>query len=182
MLTPTNTVLLVVDIQERLTPSIHNHESVIAHTATAISVCNLLDIPIITLQQYTKGLGATVPALQSALGEFTPIEKITFSAYQNEEFVTTLTKHDRKNVILTGIEAHICVQLTALELLQAGYNVYVAADCIGSRKDTNRIYAENRMQQAGAVITPLESILLELLVSADHPSRKDITKLIISLG
>ena len=181
MLTPENTVLTVVDIQTRLTPTIHNHEALVSYTAACITGCKLLDIPIILLQQYTKGLGETVPALQEALGELDPIEKITFSAYQNEEFVKKIAQSGRKNIIIAGIEAHICVQLTVQELLQAGYNVYVAADCIGSRNNTDRLYAEGRMAQAGAVITTMESILFELLARADHPMRKEITKLIIAL-
>jgi len=178
MLSTDNTVLLVVDIQTRLLPSIHNHEKLAQKTTACITGCKLLGIPIIVLQQYTKGLGETIPALQAALGDFKPIEKITFSAYQTKEFADNLKHHDKKNVIITGIEAHICVQMTALELLTAGYNVYVAADCIGSRKETDQQYAEHRMRQAGAVITTLESILFELLVKADHPMRKEITKLI----
>jgi len=173
--------MLVVDIQERLLPSIHNHETLVQKTAACIAGCKLLDIPIIVLQQYTKGLGETVPALKAALGEFTPVEKITFSAYQTAEFVDKLKHSGKQNVIITGIEAHICVQMTALELIAAGYNVYVAADCIGSRKEADRLYAEERMRQAGAVITTLESILFELLVRADHPARKDITKLVIPI-
>jgi len=181
MLTPENTVLAVIDIQTRLTPTIYNQEALVPKTAACIAGCKLLGIPIVVLQQYTKGLGETVPALQDALGDFEPIDKITFSAYQNEEFVSKLTQSGKKNVIITGIEAHICVQLTVLELLQAGYSVYVAADCIGSRNNTDRLYAENRMAQAGAIITTLESILFELLVRADHPMRKEITKLITAL-
>jgi len=181
MLTPENTAIIVIDVQTRLTPTIYNHEIMVPKTAAFISGGKLLDIPIIVLQQYTKGLGETIPALQEALGEFEPIEKITFSACQSEEFVKKLAKCGRKNVIITGIEAHVCVQLTVLELLQAGYNVYVAADCTGSRNNIDRIYAEGRMAQAGAVITTMESILFELLVRADHPLRKEITKLITAL-
>ena len=180
MLTINNTIMLVVDIQTRLMPSIHNHEALEQKAAACISGCKLLDIPIIVLQQYTKGLGETVPALQAALGDFEPVEKITFSACQTAEFVDKLARQGKKNVIVTGIEAHICVQITVLELLAAGYNVYVAADCIGSRKETDRLYAEQRMRQAGAIITTLESILFELLVRADHPMRKEITKLVTS--
>jgi len=171
--------MLVVDIQTRLLPSIHNHVALEQKTAACITGCKLLDIPIIVLQQYTKGLGETVPALQIALGDFKPVEKITFSACQTVEFVDRLKEHGKKNVIVTGIEAHICVQMTVLELLAAGYNVYVAADCTGSRKEADRLYAEQRMRQAGAIVTTLESILFELLVRADHPMRKEITKLIV---
>ena len=176
-----NTIMLVVDIQTRLLPSIHNYEAVERKTAACIAGCKLLDIPIIVLQQYTKGLGETTPTLQAALGDYKPVEKITFSACQTAEFMDKLRQYSKKNIIVTGIEAHICVQMTVLELLTAGYNVYVAADCIGSRKEADRLYAEHRMRQAGAIITTLESILFELLVRADHPMRKEITKLVTSL-
>jgi len=181
MLKIDDTLLLVIDIQARLMPSIHNHEALERKAAACITGCKLLDIPIIVLQQYTKGLGETMPALQSALGDFEPVEKITFSAYQTPEFVDKLTHCGRKNIIVTGIEAHICVQMTVLELLAAGYNVYVAADAIGSRKEADRLYAEQRMCQAGAVVTTLESILFELLARADHPIRKEITKLVVAV-
>ncbi|MCL2526879.1 MAG: hydrolase [Defluviitaleaceae bacterium] len=182
MLTQENTALAVIDIQERLAPSIHNIETLVRTTAACISGCKLLDIPVIVLQQYTKGLGETVPAIKEAIGEFTPVEKITFSACQSQEFRNMLAETGRKNVIITGIEAHICVQLTVLELLQSGYNVYVLADCIGSRKDPSRVYAEERMRQAGAVVTTMESALFEVLGRADHPMRKEITKLVVGLG
>ena len=182
MLTTDNTILLVVDIQARLLPSIHNYETLERKAAACITGCRLLDIPIIVLQQYTKGLGETVPALQAALGDFEPVEKITFSACQNSEFMDKLAVSGRKNIIVTGIEAHICVQMTVLELLAAGCNVYVAADCTGSRKEADRLYAEQRMRQAGAVITTLESVLFELLVRADHPMRKEVTKLVVAVS
>jgi len=181
MLSTDNTIMLVVDIQERLLPSIHNHETLVRKTAGCISGVRLLDIPIIVLQQYTKGLGETVQPLQTALGDFQPVEKVTFSAFQTVEFVDKLEQYGRKNVIVTGIEAHICVQQTVLELLSAGYNVYVAADCTGSRKEADKLYAEHRMRQAGAAVTTLESILFELLVRADHPMRKEITKIVTSI-
>ena len=181
MLSIENTVLMVIDIQARLLPSIHNNEALERKAAGCITGCKLLDIPIIVLQQYTKGLGETIPALQAALGDFEPVEKITFSACQAVETVEKLEGYNRKNIIVTGIEAHICVQMTVLDLLAAGYNVYVIADCIGSRKETDRLYAEQRMRQAGAVITTLESALFELLVRADHPMRKEITKLVMSM-
>ena len=181
MLSPDNSVMLVVDIQERLLPSIHNNEALVRKTAGCITGIKLLDIPIIVLQQYTKGLGETAKPLQTALGDYQPVEKVTFSACKTVEFVDNLARHGRKNIIVAGIEAHICVQLTVLDLLAAGYNVYVMADCIGSRKEADKHYAEQRMRQAGAVITTLESILFELLVRADHPMRKEITKIVTAL-
>ena len=181
MLSIDNTVLLVIDFQDKLMPAIFNHEVLVKKAAACIAGCKLLNIPILTMQQYTKGLGETVRPLQNALDVFEPIEKITFSCCKNAEFVDKLKRLKRKNIIITGIEAHICVQQTVLDLLEAEYNVYVAADCIGSRNETDRMYAEKRMENAGAVFSTMESFLFELLVKADHPKRKDITNLIVNL-
>ena len=178
MLSIENTLLLVIDFQVRLMPSIHGHEELAKRAETLIKGCRILDIPILTTQQYTKGLGETLPSLVDALGEFEQIEKITFSCYDNPEFVKRLEASGKKNIIVSGVEAHICVQQTVLHLIGNGYNVYVIADCIGSRGETDRFYAEQRMKQAGAVLTTFESVLFELLKSADHPKRKDISNLV----
>ena len=173
-----DTLLLVVDFQVNLMPAIHNHNELEKKTVTFINGCRLLDMPILTMQQYSKGLGDTIPAIKAALGEFQHIEKTTFSCYGDAGFVTKLKETGKTNIIVTGIEAHICVQQTVLDLLDNGYNVYVVADCIGSRNETDRLYAEKRMQQAGAIITTLESVLFELLLRAEHPMRKEISKLV----
>ena len=178
MLTVENALLLVIDFQVRLMPSIHDHEELERKAGAFIRGCRILGVPILTTQQYTKGLGDTLPSVKDALCEFEPIEKVTFSCYDNPGFVSKLEESGRKNVFVTGVEAHICVQQTVLHLLENGYNVYVIADCVGSRSETDRIHAEHRMRQAGAVLTTFESVLFELLKSADHPKRKDISNLV----
>jgi len=178
MLTNENTLLLVIDFQERLMPSIHNNEELAKRAAILVSCIRLLDVPLLVTQQYTKGLGETITELKEALGDFEPAEKITFSCCGNDEFNDTMSRIGKPNIIVAGIEAHICVQQTVLDLLGGGYNVYVVSDCIGSRNDNNRLYAEQRMHTAGAVITTLESVIFELMVRADHPKRKDVTKLL----
>jgi len=178
MLSTENTLLLLIDFQVRLMPAISNHEELAEKTETMIRGCRLLDVPILTTQQYTKGLGDTLPALKDALGEFKEIEKITFSCCGNPEFNAKLKETGRKNIIVTGVEAHICVQQTVLDLLDNGYSVYVIADCIGSRYAKDLACAETRMQQAGAILTTMESVLFEFLVSADHPKRKEISNLV----
>ena len=178
MLLAENALLMVIDFQERLMPSIFNYDQLGSKIETFIKGCHLLDVPIIVTQQYTKGLGETLPYLQDALGEFEQIEKITFSCYETPAFVSKLEESGRKTVIVTGIETHICVQQTVLHLLENGYTVYVVADCTGSRSEVDRIYAEQRMRQAGAVITTSESVLFDFLKRADHPKRKEISNLI----
>ena len=181
MLTPENTAVAVVDIQTRLLPSIRHSAALERKMAAFIAGCRLLELPVIVLQQYTKGLGETVPALQSALGDFSPIEKLTFSACRTEEFVEKVKFYGKPNIIVTGIEAHICVQMTVQDLLAAGHGVYVPADCIGSRKEADMNYAVERMRQMGAAVTTMEAVLFEMLARADHPMRKAITGLITQL-
>jgi nicotinamidase-related amidase len=182
MINTANTALLVIDFQERLMPHIHMHEVLERRAAAMVDGCKLLDIPIITMQQYTKGLGETVAPIKKALdGIFNPMDKVTFSGCKNEAIAEGIKNLGRSNLIVTGVEAHICVQLTVLDLLEAGYSVYVAADCIGSRHPVDYKYAEMRMSNAGAVFSTLEAILFELMVSAEHPKRKEISKLVLGL-
>ena len=181
MLNVDNTVLLLIDFQAKITPAIHNHEALVRRAAAYVKGCQILNVPVIATQQYTKGLGETVQTLKDVIEVYEPIEKETFSCCGDEVFVDKLGVLGRKNVIVTGIEAHICVQQTVLDLLKAEYNVYVAADGVGSRNETDRMYAEKRMREAGAVFSTIESILFELLVRGDHPKRKDITYLILNI-
>ena len=178
MLTAENALVVVIDIQDRMMPSIHAHEELEKRTASLIKGCRILDVPVLVTQQYTKGLGETTLALKEALGEFDPIEKITFSCCGAPEFTDKLKTSERKNIIITGVECHICVQLTVLDLLADGYNVYVVADCVGSRREFDYKYAIKRMRQAGAVFTKMESVLFEFLVRADHPKRKEISNIV----
>ena len=173
-----DSLVLVIDFQARLTPFIYKYEELEKKAEIFIKGCRILDVPVLVMQQYTKGLGDTSPVLKDAFGEFEHIEKITFSSYGNAEFIQKLEASGKKNIVVTGIEAHVCVQQTVLDLLANGYNVYVLADCIGSRSETDKAYAEKRMRQAGAVLTTMESVLFELLIRADHPKRKDISNLV----
>ena len=178
MLTTENTLALVIDFQARLMPIIRRHERLARTAATFVRGCRILGVPVLATQQYTKGLGDTVPELAEALGEQEFVEKITFSCYRNEEFKGKLESAGKKNILVTGIEAHVCVQQTVLDLLDGGYSVYVIADCIGSRFKPDRAYAERRMERAGAVLTTTESALFEMMVGADHPRRKEISSLV----
>jgi len=178
MLTTENTLALVIDFQARLMPLIHRHEELARRAAILIQGCRILGAPILVTQQYTKGLGDTVPELGDAIGEHEFVEKITFSCCRNDEFMRRLGNAGKENIIVTGIESHICVQQTVLELLDSGYGVYVIADCIGSRFESDRMYAERRMEKAGAVLTTSESALFEMMGGADHPRRKEISNLV----
>ena len=178
MLTTENTLTLVIDFQERLMPSIYRHEELARKTSIFIEGCRVLGVPILTTQQYTKGLGQTIPEIKESLGEFEPIEKITFSCCGCEEFNDKLGKSGKMMILVTGVEAHICVQQTVLDLLELGYSVYVIADCISSRFESDQLYAIKRMENAGAIFITVESALFEMMISAAHPKRKDISNLV----
>ncbi len=171
-------IFVAIDFQEKLMPAMAEREELETKVVKLVSGMKALGIPTIVTQQYTKGLGATVPAVAEALGEFTPIDKTTFSCMGNEEFIASLEALDRGTVILAGIEAHICVEQTALALLAEGYEVALVTDCIQSRDPKNKEIAIKRMTQAGVIPTSFESVLYELLGGAKAPEFKAISALV----
>ena len=183
-----NAVLVGIDFQEKLMPAMRNRDEVEASTVKLVKGCRILGVPVIMTQQYTKGLGSTVPSIAAALSEpleeaagsekFQIIEKTSFSAVGEPAFVQALEKLGRKTVIIAGVEAHVCVQQTVIDLLDNGYTVFVANDCISSRNDTDKKYSQRRMNDAGAVGTTFEAILFELLKGAKEPGFKQISALV----
>ena len=173
-----NTLMVAVDLQERIMPSIANNEEIARKTEILMRGCTLLNIPLLVTQQYTKGLGDTLANLKNAIPDFAHIEKMTFSCFRDDGFRKKLEGFSVKNILVAGVEAHICVQQTVLDLLESGYNVFVSVDCIGSRYEKDLRYSEKRMQQAGAVLTTVESVLFGFLDRADHPKRKEISSLV----
>lgn len=171
-------VLAAIDFQTKLMPAMADSEKLEAAAVKLIKGLTALQVPAIVTQQYTKGLGPTVDPIAEALGDYEPIEKITFSAMEEPEFVKALEGTGKKSVILAGIEAHICVQQTALHLLDRGYSVYVIQDCIASRKESDNLCSQQRMAAAGAVITTYESILYELLKGAKADGFKAISAIV----
>ncbi|MEL7654610.1 MAG: hydrolase [Bacillota bacterium] len=181
-------VLVGIDFQEKLMPAMKNNEEVVAAAVKLVKGCRILGVPAVMTQQYTKGLGETVPAISAALTEpvgeensstvFNPVEKTSFSAMGEPAFVETLEKLGRKTVIIAGVEAHVCVQQTVIDLLESGYNVFVANDCISSRSNTDKKYSQRRMGDAGAVGTTYESILFELCGGAKEAGFKQISALV----
>lgn len=173
-----NSVLVVIDFQEKLMPIIDKNDELKRSVDKLIRGCRILDIPVLVSQQYTKGLGETIPVLKEALESFDPIEKTSFSCCGEPTFIQELEKAGKKTVIIAGIEAHICVQQTVIDLLELGYEVFLVQDCIGSRTSENKKYAENRMTGSGAIGTTYESILFELCKNAKAKGFKEISKLV----
>lgn len=175
-----NTVLVLIDIQERLLPAMDEMERSLLEDRNLVLTkgCKVLNVPILVTQQYTKGLGPTIPSLREALGEFTPVEKTAFSAGREPSFMEALEALGKKIVILTGIEAHVCVMQTALDLMEKGYTVFLPVDCIGSRKPMDKKFAAKRMASAGAQLATCESVLFELCGGAREPGFKEISALV----
>ncbi len=171
-------VLLIVDVQERLARVMDRREQVQSSIVVLIRLAKLMDIPIVLTQQYTKGLGPTVQAIASELEGVDPVEKIHFSCCGEENFTRQMDALGRKTVILTGMESHICVLQTALDLLDMGYNIHVPWDSVCSRSDGNRDRALRSMERAGAVITSSETAVFQVLGCAGTPEFKQISALL----
>lgn len=182
-------ILVAIDFQEKLLPAMKNADELEETVIKLIQGCRVLGVPVIVTQQYTKGLGETTAPIRAALTEelfegyvpaasFTPIEKTDFSAMKVEEFKEALKAEGKNTVILCGIEAHICVQQTCIELLEAGYDVFVINDCISSRSSSNKKYSVRRMSEAGAICTTYESALYEMLGGAKEAGFKQISRIV----
>jgi len=173
-----NTIGLVIDIQERLVPVMEENEQLIENCKKLIQGLQILGLPLLVTQQYTKGLGETIEEIKTLIPDFQFIEKKDFSCYDEPEFAEKLDNSGAKNVILCGIESHVCVLQTAIDLKEAGYVPVVVMDCVSSRSFDNVDLAAERFRYEGIMMTSLESVLFELTQSAGAPGFKEISKLV----
>lgn len=178
MLQQDQTVLVVVDVQGKLAHIMTDKERLFERVAIAIQGAQLLDVPILWLEQVPDKLGATVPELAALLADQKPIAKTSFGCMGSEAFCTELAALQRKQVILVGIETHICVYQSAQGLLAQGYEVTVLADAVSSRSAENKQIGLDRMKQLGAVISATEMALFELQQEAKGDTFKALAKLI----
>ena len=172
-----DTAALIIDFQEKLVPAIANNEEVVAKAALFCAGLKELGVPMAVTQQYTKGLGDIVAPIKEALGEFEPMEKMSFSAMGCDTFVEWVKAQGKKTILVCGVEAHICVLQSIIDLLGEGYRVFIVADCVGSRLVYNRDYAIQRAAQEGAFVTTCEGALYEMVQGAGTPHFKAISKL-----
>lgn len=170
-------VLMVIDIQERLVPVMERCDQVIRNAQILISAAQRLDIPVIVTEQYPKGLGKTVKELSDMLGAFQAFEKLSFSAY-TPDVAAELARLGRKKVIVCGMETHVCVFQTVRELLRDGYQAFVVKDAVCSRAQDNHQNGLDLMEKMGAVITNTETVLFDLLKTAGTPEFKELSRLI----
>jgi nicotinamidase-related amidase len=170
--------LVVIDIQEKLLPAMCEPQGVVENAARLVRGAQVLQVPVVVTEQYRKGLGGTVPEVASALGEFAPMEKLTFSACGAAGFVEALKARRVRDVVLCGIEAHVCVTQTCLDLLDEGFRVLVVADATASRTRQNVEIGLERMRSSGALIGSTEMVLFEWLGRAGTEPFKQILNLV----
>ena len=168
--------LLMIDFQDKLFPHMENQGVLVKKVITLLEGMKTLTIPIIATRQYPKGLGDTIEELGSYFSQY--YDKMTFSCCGSEELLGELQKSGRKNVIITGIEAHICVLQTVIDLKTLGFTPIVVTDAIGSRDRRDYEIALKRMEYEGAVLTTVESILFEICRTAGTEEFKMISRLI----
>lgn len=178
LLVTEKSALLIIDIQEKILPVIKDHQLVVSNTLKLIKGCKVLGLPMFYTEQYPKGLGHTLPEIKNELGNSELFEKMSFSCGGADNLFTKLSGLNRNQIIVCGIEAHVCVQQTVLDLLSNNFQVNVAADAISSRKEKDYTIALRRMENHGAEITTTESILFELLNICGTDQFRQVSKLV----
>jgi len=169
---------LVIDIQEKLFPFIAGNEILVKNSGILIQGLQALRIPVLVTEQYTKGLGPTIQPLQQHLQGIGVMEKMAFSCCDDPVFMNKLGELNKKFVVITGIESHVCVMQTAIDLLEHDYIPVVVEDCVSSRSLNDKAMAINRMRRSGVIITTYESVLFELLRYSGTEEFKAISKLV----
>jgi len=178
MMTPKDTLLLVIDIQGKLATSVYQSDSVVKNVSKLIRACKLLGVPVICTEQYPKGLGGTVDELKELIGDEPPYEKLSFSCCGNNDFMKRLRSLGRNDILVVGMETHVCVYQTCVELLEFGYNVHLVTDAVSSRSEQNRALGIHCIERAGAAPTSTEMAIFELLRVAEGDTFKAISKII----
>jgi nicotinamidase-related amidase len=175
-MSPADTGLLVIDVQEKLVPKIHHADALVRNIAFLIDGAKLLGLPVQATEQYPKGLGPTVPELAAKLPERP--DKVAFSCCAIPGVTENLHRGARPKVVLAGIETHVCVLQTALDLLAHDFRVYVPVDAVGSRSPLDHDMALRRLEREGAVLTTAETCVFEWTGGADHPQFKAVSRLV----
>lgn len=168
----------LVDVQDRLYPHMTNKDEIEKNLVTLAKGLKLHEIPFIVNEQYKKGIGETIPSLREIVDEDPHFEKVTFSCCKNEPTLEAIKASGKKFIIVAGIETHVCVLQTCIDLLENGLQPILVTDCCTSRKQRDTDVAIQRLIQAGVVPTTYESLLFELTLTAKHPQFKEVSKLV----
>lgn len=170
--------MLIVDIQEKFRQVINGFKGIISNVSKLIQAFNILKISILVTEQYPKGLGKTVEELEEVLKKYEKIEKISFDCFNDKKFVKLIEKERKKNLIICGIEAHVCVTQTVLSALEKGFNVYLIADAISSRKKSDYEIAIKRMIHEGAKLASTEMIIFQMIKDSKDEEFKELSNII----
>jgi nicotinamidase-related amidase len=170
--------LLVVDVQERLWEVMRDRQRLADRLVLMVKACGLLDVPVFVTEQYPKGLGPTIGPLREVLVDARADVKMTFSCCGIGELPEALKQKGIEQILAAGIEAHVCVLQTALDLLSRGFQVHLLADAVSSRHETDQQIALRRLSRAGVILSTVETAVFELMESAEAPEFKDVSKLI----
>ncbi len=173
-----DSLLLLVDLQTKLVPAMAQKDELISCNAKLLQGLNALGLPVIVTEQYPQGLGETLPEIAALTGESPVFAKKTFSAADDDAIFAALRKSARKNIILTGVESHVCVLQTGIDLVAAGFNVMVLTDCVSSRKLSDKAIALERFKAEGVFLSTYESLLFELTRSATLHAFKTISNIV----
>lgn len=181
-LTQSSTALLIVDVQDRLAPSIGGIDGIIKRNKALVRAAKRLDVPIVVTEQYPQGLGHTDSGLAAAVDGAAVYEKIHFNAAAEPAFCDIMEQTNRTDIVITGTEAHVCVLQTALGLAELGYNVWYCVDAVGSRNDQDKGVALERVKAAGISVVTTEMVIFEWLQRAASPEFTDLLPTIRDLA
>lgn len=173
-----DSLLLVIDYQEKLLKAFKEPEALIESCVKLIKFAKILNLPVVWTEQYPQGLGPTVPQIKQELESCKPIEKVSFSCFGEPEFVSSLSRYNKRQLIICGIETHICIEQTVLDALKAGYQCHIVIDACGSRKKKDHKAGLRKMEGAGAVPACVEMVIYEILVQSDSPEFRQVLKLV----
>ncbi len=178
LFTADHSLLLIIDVQGKLAQIMYERDKVYKNLTSFIKAAKILNIPIIYTEQAPEKIGPTVSEIAQHLTNLTPIKKKSFSCCGSTEFLHELTKFNRQQIIVAGIETHVCVYQTVIDLMERKFKVQLVADAVSSRTQENKVIALERIKSAGIPLTSTEMIICELLKTAEHKNFKDIMGLI----
>ncbi len=182
LLSRDSSVLVVIDVQENLLPHIHEHDRLLRRLDLLLAAVRTMGIPVVLTEQYPRGLGPTVEKVRQAIPGCDPLSKMEFSCASGPGFADRLAVLKRTQIVLVGIEAHVCVAQSALELAGQGQHVYVVADATGSRRPFDAETAMRRLQSSGVVVTTAEAVVFEWLRRAGGEEFKALQQKIKELA
>jgi nicotinamidase-related amidase len=169
---------IIIDVQERIFPVIHENEKLAKNIAILVQGLKVMGIPIFVSEQYVKGLGPTIETVAIHLPNVGRVEKVSFSCCDEPRILEGIAISGKENIILAGIESHVCVLQTVIDLKRNGYHPVVVEDCISSRNPNDKIVALERMRQEGTIITTYESLLFELLRYSGSEQFRAVSRLV----